>query len=124
MLHRCCKVCFGSVPCSCFHVFYFEVWLWFLFVSCFPCPNVVFVIGSFVLCVMFSLVVMFIVSCLHWFVLVMCLSVFVISSHVLAFSACRVLMLLPAVGESSPFMPCQVCLLSSLIMFGCLDFTL
>ncbi len=84
--------------------------------SCFPCPHVVFAIGSSVLCVMFSLVV--IVSCLHWLFLVMCLSVFVISSHVLAFSACRVLMLLPAVGESSPFMSCQVCLLSSLIMFG------
>ncbi len=52
--------------------------------------------------------------------------VFVISSHVLAFSSCCVLMLLPAVGESSLFMPSQVCLLSSLCqvksslsLFGC-----
>ncbi len=36
------------------------------------------------------------------------------SSHVLAFVSGRVLMLHPAVGESSPFMPCQVCLWSSL----------
>ncbi len=27
-------------------------------------------------------------------------------------------MLLPAVGESSPFMPCKVCFMSSLSMFG------
>ncbi len=46
---------------------------------------------------------MFIVSCPHWSVLVMCLSVFVISSHVLKFSSCHVLMLLPAVGEFSLF---------------------
>ncbi len=33
-------------------------------------------------------------------------------------------MLLPAVGESSPFVPCQVCLCSSLSLFElCLDFT-
>ncbi len=88
-----------------------------------PLPSYLLAIGSSVICVMF------IVSCLHWFVLVMCLSVFVISSHVLAFSSCRVLMLLPAVGESSLFMPhlfqaksvsCQV--KSSLSLFGlCLD---
>ncbi len=73
---------FGSVPCSCFHVFYFEVLLWFLFVSCLPSPYVFFAIGSLVQCVMFWLVVMFIVSCPHWFVLVMWPSLFVISSHV------------------------------------------
>ncbi len=74
---------FGSVPCSCFHVFYFEIWLWFLFVSCFPYPHVLFAIGSLLQCAMFWLVVMFIVSCSHWFVLVMWPSLFVISSHVI-----------------------------------------
>ncbi len=45
----------GFVSCSCFHVFYFEVLLWFLFVSCFPFPHV------FML-----LVPLFNVSCAHW----------------------------------------------------------
>ncbi len=45
---------FLTVFGSCFHVFYFEVWFCFLFVSCFPCPHVFFAIGSLVQCVMCS----------------------------------------------------------------------
>ncbi len=108
------RVCFGSVPCSCFMSFILK-----------------FGYGS--VCVMLSLVL---ISPSYWFLCSMChvpigcyvhcvmspiglflssvSSVFVISSHVLAFSSFHVLMLLPAVGESSPFMPCQVCLLLSL----------
>ncbi len=46
----------GSVSCSCFHVFYFEVYSWFLFVSRFPFLHV------FML-----LVPLLFVSCSDWF---------------------------------------------------------
>ncbi len=58
---------FASVPCSCFHVFYFKVELWFLFGSCFPCPHV-----------SLPLVPLFIVSYFHW----------LFSCHVIISSVC------------------------------------
>ncbi len=72
-------------------------------------------------CSMCSLVVLFTFFVSHWFVLVMWPSLLVISSHSLAFVSGRVLMLKHTVDESSLFMPCQVCLWSSLFEVKSVD---
>ncbi len=60
---------FGSVPCSCFMSFILKFGYGSVCVML-PLSSYLLAIGSSVLCVMFQLVVMFIVSCPHWFVLV------------------------------------------------------
>ncbi len=80
-----CKVCFGF----CF-MFLFSCLLFWSFVTVLSCLHA---IGSLVHGVMFWLVVLSHVSCPHWLVLVMWCSLFAISSHVVAFVPCGVLML-------------------------------
>ncbi len=61
-----CKVCFGVL----FHVLVFIYFILKLVMVpvcvLLPLPSCLFAIGSLVLCVMFSLVLLFIVSCSHW----------------------------------------------------------
>ncbi len=66
-----------------------------LLISCFmlPLPSCLNAIGSLVHCVMFWLVVQFMCLVSHWFVFVMWPSLFAISSHVIDFVSCHILML-------------------------------